>query len=147
MKKIIMLAVVLTTITLSSFAGNVYTINKKAVSTFNKTYQYAEDVRWELRDNLYKVSFKSNGSAMFAYYNADGEQVAITRNIHSNQLPITLSNELKGYFNDSWVTELFEVSSNGETAYYATVENATHITVLKAEGTSGWSLFKKDKRK
>ena len=147
MKKIIMLAIVLTTITLSSFAGNVYGINRKAVSTFNKTFQYAEDVRWELRNNLYKVTFKSNGKEMYAYYNTQGEQIAITRNIHSDQLPITLSNELKTYFEESWVTELFEVSANGETTYYATLESATHITVLKAEGTTGWSIFKKDKRK
>ena len=57
MKKFIMLAVVLTTITISSFANGNSDINRKAISTFNKSFSYAEDVRWEVRNNLYKVTF------------------------------------------------------------------------------------------
>ena len=147
MKKFIMLAVVLTTITISSFANGNSDINRKAISTFNKSFSYAEDVRWEVRNNLYKATFKSNGKEMYAYYNADGDQIAVTRNIHIEQLPLTLSSELKSNFEDSWLTELFEISANGETAYFATLESATHITILKAEGTTGWSTFKKEKRK
>ena len=142
-----MLAIVLTTITISSFANNTYRINQKALASFSKTYQAVEDVRWEVKENLYKVSFKTGGKIMFAYYNADGEQVAISRNIHIDQLPLTLSNELKEKFAENWLTELFEVSSNGETTYYATLESAGHVSILKAEGTAGWSTFKKDKRK
>ena len=147
MKKIIMLAIVLTTITLSGFANNTYGVNKKVLSSFNKSFHSVEDVRWELRDNLYKVSFYTDGKKMFAYYNADGDQIAITRNIHTDQLPLTLSSELKEKFAENWLTDLFEISANGETAYYATIESATHVTILKAEGASGWATFKKDKRK
>lgn len=147
MKKIIMLAVVLTTITVTAFAGNISGINDKVLNSFSKSFQSVEDVRWELKDNLYKVSFKSEGKTMFAYYNADGDQIAVTRNIHIEQLPLSLSSDLKSKFDSSWLTELFELSSDGETAYYATIENATHITILKSEGTSGWSTFKKEKRK
>ena len=75
------------------------------------------------------------------------ELIVVTRNIHIEQLPLTLSSELKSNFENSWLTELFEISSNGETAYFATLESATHITILKSEGTTGWSTFKKEKRK
>ena len=84
---------------------------------------------------------------MFAYYNTDGDQIAVSRNIHIDQLPLSLSMELKEKFNESWLTDLFEVSANGETAYYATVENATTITIYKTEGITGWTTFKKDRRK
>ena len=147
MKKIIMLAVVLTTITVTSFANNNSRINDRVLSSFSKSFHSVEDVRWELKDNLYKVSFKSAGKTMFAYYNANGEQIAVTRNIHIEQLPLSLSSDLKSKFDSNWLTELFELSSDGETAYYATIENATHITILKSEGTSGWTTFKKEKRK
>ena len=147
MKKLIMLAVVLTTITISGFANRINSINHKAESTFKKSFQYAEDIRWEVKDNLYKVSFKTDGKEMFAYYNADGEQVAITRHIHTSQLPLALSSELRSKYGNGWLTELFELSSNGETAYFATIESATHITILKTEGTTGWTTFKKEKRK
>ena len=146
MKKIIMIAIALSTLTVS-FANNTSNINAKAVSSFNKSFRHAEDVRWEVRDNLYKATFKSGGKEMFAYYNSDGEQVALSRNIHIQQLPLALSTLLTSEFENSWLTELFEVSANGETTYYATLESATHIKILKAEGTSGWSTFQKEKKK
>jgi hypothetical protein len=147
MKKIIMLAIVLTTITISAFANNVSGLNQKVLSSFKKSFQSAEVVRWEVRNNLYKVTFKNFDKEMFAYYNAAGEQVALSRNIHIDQLPLSLSSELKKKFSQGWMTELFEVSSNGETAYYATIECSTHVTILKADGTSGWATFQKEKRK
>ena len=73
--------------------------------------------------------------------------MAISRNIHIDQLPLSLGAELKSKFSLGWLTELFELSINGETAYYATIECATHVTILKADGTSDWATFKKDKRK
>lgn len=147
MKKIITLALVLTTLTISAFADNTKLVNQRVINSFTKSFGNAEDIRWEARNDIYKVTFKTGGKEMYAYYDGQGEMIAITRNIHIDQLPLTLSGELKSKFNENWLSELFEVSANGETAYYATVESATHITVLKAEGTSGWSIYKKDKRK
>jgi len=147
MKKIIMLAVVLTTITISGFANNISGLSQKVLSSLKKSYQHAEIVRWEQKDNLYKVTFKNFDKEMYAYYNASGEQVAVSRNIHIDQLPLSLSSELKKHFTNGWLTELFEVSANGETAYYATIECSTHITILKANGTSDWATFQKEKRK
>ncbi len=146
MKKVIMMALVLSSFGISAFANIDKDINGKAVSSFSKAFKYAENVRWEVRENLYKVSFKSAGKEMYAYYNADGDQIALTRNLRTEQLPLALSSELTSMFESSWLTELFEVSSNGETAYYATIETPTHITILKADGTSGWSTFRKDRK-
>lgn len=146
MKKIIMMALVLSSFGISAFANIDKNINGKAVSSFSKSFKYAENVRWEVRDNLYKVSFKSAGKEMFAYYNADGDQVALTRHLRTDQLPLALSSELTSLFDSSWLTQLFEVSSNGETSYYATIESPTHVTILKADGTTGWSTFSKDRK-
>jgi hypothetical protein len=147
MKKIIMLAVLLTTITISSFASNITGTNQKVLNSFKKSFQNAEVVRLELKNNLYKITFKHFDKEMFAYYNAAGEQVAISRNLHIDQLPLSLGAELKSKFSQGWLTELFEVSTNGETAYYATIESSTHVTILKADGASDWATFKKEKRK
>ena len=147
MKKIIMIAIALSTLTVSSFANNIGSVNQKAVSTFTKSFRHVEDVRWEVKENLFKATFKSGGKEMYAYYNADGEQVALSRNLHLQQLPLALTTQLTSQFENSWLTELFEVSANGETIYYAKLECATHTIVLKANGTSGWTTFKKDKKK
>ena len=147
MKKIIMLAVALTTITISSFASDIIGVNQRVLTSFKKSFHNAEVVRWELKNNLYKITFKNFDKELFAYYSADGDQVAVSRNIHIDQLPLALGAELRNKFSQGWLTELFEVSSNGQTSYYATIECSTHTTVFKAEGSSGWAIFKKDKRK
>lgn len=147
MKKIIMIALVLSTLTISSFANAITGINEKAQTSFSKSFRHAADVRWEVKDNLYKVTFTTGGKVMFAYYNVDGDQVALSRNLHIEQLPLSLSTDLTSKFENSWITGLFEVSVNNETTYYATLESATHTITLKANGTSGWTTFKKEKKK
>jgi hypothetical protein len=147
MKKIIVLAMVLTTLATAAFANINDAVNQKVRNAFSKSYKSAEEVRWEIKDNLYKATFKTGGQEMYAYYNKSGEQVALGRNLHVNQLPLTLAVHLKGMYNEQWLTDLFEVSQNGETAYYATLQSATHVTIVKAEGTSGWYTFKRDKIK
>lgn len=147
MKRFFTLALALTTFATATFADNTKSINDKVRTSFSRTFTNAQDVSWEVKNNLFKATFKKEGKTMYAYYDEFGDQVAISRNLHMDQLPLSLSAELRGKFEASWLTELFEVSANDETAYYATIENATHITTYKAVGTSGWALFSKEKKK
>lgn len=146
MKRFIMLALVLTFITGSAFANTTDDINQKVLTSFSKKFSKAEDVQWEIKKDLFRAKFKMNGQMFFAYYNTDGDQVAISRNIAVSQLPLNLATELQEGYTSYWLTELFEVSSNDQTAYYATVESATHITTLKADRANGWTIFKKEKK-
>lgn len=146
MKRFIMLALVLTFITGSAFSNNTDAVNQKVLTSFIKQFSKAEEVQWEIRKDLFRAKFKLNGQVIFAYFNNDGERIAISRNITVYQLPLNLASELQNGYDDYWLTELFEVSSNGETAYYATVESATHVTIMKADRANGWSTFKRDKK-
>ena len=83
---------------------------------------------------------------LFAYYNESGDLVAITRNITTDQLPISLLTSLKKNYSDYWVSDLFEMVSNGESNYYITLENADHKLVLKSEDFSSWSTYRKEKK-
>jgi hypothetical protein len=145
MKQIIMIALVLSTIATTAFSNTPDEgVNKKVLTSFSRAFSTAQNVNWEIKQQLYKATFKLNGQTIFAYYNGEGQQVAVTRNIAVSQLPLNLASALQGGYNEYWLTDLFEVSTNGETAYYATVETPT--TILKADGTSGWVIFKKDKK-
>lgn len=146
MKKIMMLALVLTTIATTAFSNNSDAINQKVLNAFTKSFTLAENVKWEVRKDLYKATFQVNGQVMFAYFSEDGEQLAVTRNIKVDQLPITLANDLQQGYHQYWLTDLFEVSAKGQTSYYATIHSATHVTILKAEGATSWMVFKKDKK-
>jgi hypothetical protein len=146
MKKLMMLALVLTTIAGTAFSRNPTDVNARVLKTFNSDFTRAENVTWEAKKDFYKATFSNAGQIMFAYYNEDGEQIAVTRNLKVSQLPITLSSSIHKDFKQYWLTDLFEVAAKGETAYYATIQDAKHVIVLKADGTTAWRVFKKDKK-
>lgn len=120
--------------------------NDAAVRSFNQTFINAADVKWSVVSTMYRAEFNLNGQYASAYFNEDGTLMAVTRNISTFQLPITLQVELKKDYADYWVTELFEVSANGGTQYYVTLETATQKTVLKAYPGSQWSKYNKSRK-
>jgi hypothetical protein len=144
-KTIFMLALSLG-IGIASFANNDETINQKAEQSFKKEFAQAKDVRWQKSGELVKVTFTWNEKVMFAYYSETGELVAITRNITTDQLPITLLTSLKKVYSEYWISDLFEMVSGGLTTYYITVENADHKLVLKSDDLAGWSTYLKEKK-
>lgn len=146
MKRFIMLALVLTFITGTAFSNNTDGINQKVLTSFSKKFAKAEDVKWEIRKDLYRAKFTFNGTVVYAYFNASGEQVALSRNISVSHLPINLATELQAGYDQYWLVELFEVAQSNETSYYATVESPTHITTYKADGGSNWYVYKKEKK-
>lgn len=146
MKKIMMLALVLTTLAGTAFSRNPNEVNARVLKTFSSDFLHAENVTWEAKKDFCKATFTINGQTMFAYYNENGDQLAVTRNLLVAQLPINLASGLQKDFKEYWLTDLFEVAANGETAYYATIQSARHIVVLRADGASEWRVFKKDKK-
>jgi hypothetical protein len=130
----------------ASFANNDKTINQKAEQSFNKEFAQAKDVKWQKSGEMVKATFTLNEKVLFAYYNEAGDLVAITRNITTDQLPISLLTSLKKNYSDYWVSDLFEMVSNGESNYYITLENADHKVVLKSEDFASWSTYRKEKK-
>jgi hypothetical protein len=142
-KSILIWAVLLISATSFSFANTNDDSNTNVKSSFKKDFENAKEVKWENRNNFIKATFKLGDKIICAYYSKEGDLVAMTRNILSSDLPITkqisLAKDYKGY----WITDLFEISSNDETAYYVTLENADSKLILKSDG-EGWSTYKKE---
>lgn len=147
MKKVILMWAMLLTVGLTSvFANNEETINQRAVSSFKKDFTNAQDVTWESNKDFVKATFKVNDQIMFAYYSQLGELMAVTRNITSNQLPINLLSSVKKNYASYWISDLFEVSSSTDAAYYVTLQSSDQTLVLKSNGVSGWEVYKKEKK-
>lgn len=141
MKKIIiMLAIALSSF--SAFAGE-ENVSSAVLNAFNKEFAGVKDVQWTNADNYFKASFVFNGQSVSAFYQPDGELIALTRNISSLELPISLQTSLKNNYRQYWISDLFELSNNEGTSYYITVENADAKVVLKSDGAGNWSTFKK----
>lgn len=142
MKKIIiMLAVAISSIT--AFASDNTNVNSNVLTAFNKEFAGVKNVQWTSTSDYYKADFVFNGQNVNAYYKIDGEFIALTRNISSVELPISLQTNLKNNYSSYWISDLFEVSSDEGTSYYITLENADAKQVLKSDGAGKWSSFQK----
>jgi|SRR5882724_11030413 len=149
MKKIVLImSVAMMSVFTQAFAdkGKEKEVSQQATASFTKDFTAAKDASWEQHKNYAKVTFGLNGQVMFAYYNNEsGHLMAIARNILSDQLPINLMTSLKKDYDGYWISDLFEMASDGQTSYYATLQNARETLILKSSG-SEWNVYKTEKK-
>jgi post-segregation antitoxin (ccd killing protein) len=131
-------------ISLGSTSARAQDINVSAavINSFNTSFKNASDVQWKESGSYFKADFSMNGQYVTAFYDQTGELKAVTKNVSPLQLPVTLQNSLKTSYDEYWISELFELSDNNGTSYYATIEDSDTKIVLKSLGGS-WSTYKK----
>ena len=141
MKKILIVACLFLVTSVAGFSQEKNIVDSRTVQAFHIDFPGATLANWMEGTDFLKVSFSYAGATLFAYYKPGGELIAASRNISSFQLPVRLQTTLKNNFNRFWITDLFELSINGSTDYYVTLENSEEKKVLLASG-GDWELFK-----
>ena len=141
-KLIAIAALVLTMGSTNSFAGPAHGLNGQVSSAFQKDFNKAELMDYNISKDYTRLTLKVNDMIVFAYYSENGELLAVTRNIKSTQLPLPLLLDLKRNYGGYWITELFELSSGGQTSYYMTVENADKKLNLRAVDNDSWEAVR-----
>ena len=144
--KILLWTLVLMVSFSTSFAGTITGIDEKITESFKKDFATADDVQWEKSSSFIKATFKLSGQIMFAYYSEEGSLMAVSRNITATQLPIGLLNEVKKNYREFWISDLFEIAMNNETAYYVTIQNGDYSLIMKSNGGTSWEMFKKERK-
>jgi hypothetical protein len=129
-------------VSLSSFANPTEKVSSAVLASFNNTFKNVAGVEWTVGDNFYKANFSLNGQFVNAFYSVNGEMIALTKNISSTQLPLSLQTSLKEEAQNFWIADLFEVANEEGTTYYVTLEDADQKLVLKSESNS-WTTYKK----
>jgi hypothetical protein len=99
----------------------------------------------EVHRKFTRLTFKMDDMIMFAYYSGNGELLAVTRNIVSSQLPMSLQRTLKNSCKGYWITELFELSGDNENCYYVSLENADNKIALRSNGDR-WEVYSSSKK-
>lgn len=127
----------------STFATPTDDSNGAVKVAFHKDFKKAELTATEVKATYTKLTFKLNGVVMYAFYSENGQLLAVTRNITSNQLPIQLLLEIKKNYSDYWITDLFELTGDGASNYYITLENADQRVTLRSEGSDSWETYEK----
>ena len=120
--------------------------NPAVLQAFGNDFAAAKDVQWTVTENLYRATFVYNGQIVSAFYSADGTQLALSRNITSDRLPVTLLADLKKGYGQYWISDLFEMTDAGGVSYYVTLENGDSKIVLKSESNLNWGTYQKTKK-
>jgi len=144
MKKITTFALALI-MSLCSFAKPADSVNGEIKNAFRKSFQNAQIMNTEVRKGFTKLTFKINDVIMFAYYSDNGQLLAVTRNITSAQLPLSLLMSLKNDYSGYWITELFELTGDNDNCYYISLENADGKIVLRSTGEF-WEEYSNTKK-
>ncbi len=121
-------------------------VSAAVVASFQAAFKNAADVKWNEAGTYYKADFVLNGQYVNAYYDETANLVAVTRNVSSFQLPITLQAKLKASYEKYWIADLFELSDEAGVAYYATVENGDAKITLKSTGSNEWTVYQKQSK-
>ena len=141
MKRITLFAaLVLVLSTTYSFAAPTDHVSGTIASSFRHDFQNAQLISTEGYKDFTKFTFKMNSQVLFAFYSETGELLAVTRNLPSSQLPVSLLLNLKKQMNNSWITELFEINSDAQHCYYVSLENADGKITLRSNGDS-WDVY------
>src|SRR5262245_29478419 len=122
MKKIIISLVMVITAAASAFASDIQ-VNAKISKAFKKEFSAATNASWSMENNVYKATFNYYGKTISAFYDKKGYLIGVTRNMLSTDLPYYLQKELKEYYNDYWLVNLFELSKENGTSYHVVLKN------------------------
>ncbi len=144
MKKTLLALVVLISSLAVNAAGK--DVNEKVLNAFKTDFTAASQVEWTAGPNYYKAAFVFNDKHVFAFYNAEGRLLGLTRNITASELPLKLQTELKKNYDTYWISDLFEAAREEGTAYYITLENTDTRLVLKASADNNWTVYEKIKK-
>lgn len=141
MKKIILSMAIVLALFSSAFAGHTGNTKELAVAAFQKDFHKASDVRWAVTDNYVQATFSMDKETLYAYYDFQGNLIGLVHHILTTSLPENLRKDIKKHYNNYWVSELFEVTSDAGVYYYVQLKNANETLVLSTEGTNGWHRY------
>jgi hypothetical protein len=130
----------------NTFANGEENVNVQVLNSFKKDFSNAQNVQWSSGSNFAKATFTMDQHVVYAYYSDKGELLGVTRNITSSQLPMNLLSDVKKNYNQYWIADLFEMAANNETVYYITLESGAQKLILKSAGSSGWQVYKKERK-
>ncbi|MDR6340215.1 hypothetical protein HNQ91_003280 [Filimonas zeae] len=144
MKKFIIAAITVITLASTAFAAD---NNDKATSLFKAAYPGATNVHYKTTGELVSISFVSDSTRMQAFYNTSGEQVAISREISTQSLPLRAQRYITEKFSDYTTKEVIEMDHSTEgTNYYVSLVNGNQKVIAQVSVGGEVSVFKKSGR-
>jgi hypothetical protein len=150
MKKIKMFfaaATVLLATSISAAPSGPEKVAPKVRAAFEQNFVTAQNVSWEKTEDLYFAYFELNNRDVTAAYNESGELVGTSRVLTMEQVPLSVSlaiaEKYKGY---TVAKNATEITYDGLTSYFVTIENNKQVLKLKCSANAEISVESKIKK-
>jgi len=120
MKKLfITTAVIATLISTSVFAdgtkkATTTVVSNRVLNNFGTDFADAKNVNWTVNRNFQKADFVANNTKMTAFYNLQGEFVALTTSVDAKAIPAKAQAEIADKYKGYAVKEVIVVQNNTE---------------------------------
>ena len=85
-----------------------------ATTQFTSDFADATNVTWSVNKNFQKAVFTLNDAKMTAFYNHDGEFVAVTQDVDVRAIPAKAQKEIAANYKGYAVKEVIVVQNNTE---------------------------------
>lgn len=120
----------------------------RLTAALEKEFAGAQYVVWQSfkEQELFQARFIYNHERLNAFFNEDGQLIAIGRNIQQAALPLSIARQLTSQYNKYAVQDIIEYSRHGETSYVISLESDKQRIILEAFGSGSIYLFKKEKK-
>ena len=131
----------------SAFAMEPENVSPKVKAAFESDFSKASKISWEKTSDFYFASFTLNDVKINGAYNEDGELLGTARVISAEQMPLSVSlaiaEKYAGYRVEKTAIEL---TYEGQTRYYISVENEHQIVKLKCFSNADVEVERKIKK-
>ena len=134
------------TVGLSAALANDETkVDPRVLSAFEKDFSFAKNAVWETEGDFSKVRFSVNDQGITAWYSEEAELIIVARNILYMNLPLAVIKSLEDRGCKTEISDIVEVTKNGETNYYMYAEEKGKKKMFEVTPSGEISVVKRIK--
>ncbi|AXY76461.1 hypothetical protein D3H65_21760 [Paraflavitalea soli] len=117
-------------------------------AALEKEFKGAQYIVWQsLKGHqLFHAKFIYNNEQVNAFFEEDGNLLAIGRYIAPASLPLAITKSINSKYAEYELKDVIEYSKSGETSYVISLENEKTRMVVEAYNNGNTYLFKKEKK-
>ncbi|MEN9570095.1 MAG: hypothetical protein RL172_1326 [Bacteroidota bacterium] len=122
-------------------------VSSKVKTAFKKDFASANNISWQITNGVFIALFEVNNTQAEAAYNSEGELVALSKQLNSSDLPLTITLAIsKKYSGYQVAKKATEITYDKETSYYINIGNDKEVLKLKCSAEGNISIDKKTKK-
>jgi hypothetical protein len=130
-------------VTISAFAKTSESANAFVARQLKDQFKGASEITWSSNAHLKEASFVWNGQKLHAFYNDDNQQVALSREISEDKLPLKAQQAIAEKYSGYTTTEAIEYNSEEDgLSYYVSLEKDNKKVILNVSPEGSVSVFK-----